>query len=229
MAKIKDGKVMIERDGVEFALTQEEISLAHKLFLIQWMQVTVEENFDIPEVDSFDVAEAGYDLYSDGKGLTEYDAAQSAAEKYYDQYKKFENVRVGDHIICIDAYSHNYEEHELLVKSIKSDVNTLYGEDLSNGDSEELSICGASAGEFIRILPKPVPAFFFTFGSDEKFPYQYGYVIVRAESLDDAICKFRAKYPNRDPDSNTVNCAFYYTENEWIHVRYSDQCHDIIK
>lgn len=239
MVEIKNGKAVLKRGKKEIVLTDNEIFAVHKPYIMRWMRLTAETDFDIPEENSWEVAEKGYDLYSDGDGLTEYEAIQTAAEKFYDQYKKLENVKVGDHIICTDTYSHDYEEHELLVKSIETDVNcmsesnpkgiTLYGEDLSNGDSEELSICAVSASEFIRIVPKPVPAFFFTFGSNEKFPYQYGYVIVRAESLDDAICKFRAKYPDRDPDSNTVNCAFYYTEQKWIHVRYSDQCHDIIE
>lgn len=58
--------------------------------------------------------------------------------------------------------------------------------------------------------------YFFTFGSSEMFPYQHGYVKVVGTSKDDAIAKFRSKYP--DKSENTVNCAFIYTDKEWLEI-----------
>ena len=55
--------------------------------------------------------------------------------------------------------------------------------------------------------------FYFTFGSDENYPYQNTYLIVVALTLKKAIEVFQKKYPNRQ--SGAVNCAFWYTEKEW--------------
>lgn len=69
--------------------------------------------------------------------------------------------------------------------------------------------------------------FFFTFGSSNTFPYQNGYVKVIGESRDDAVAKFRKIYP--DINENTVNCAFIYTQEEWLEllVKYNSlgKCH----
>ena len=56
--------------------------------------------------------------------------------------------------------------------------------------------------------------FYFTFGSDERFPYQNGYLIVIAENKHEACRIFRSHYPNR-PESGCLNCAFVYSEEEW--------------
>ena len=55
--------------------------------------------------------------------------------------------------------------------------------------------------------------YYFTFGSNKGFPYQNGYVIVIANSLGEAIEKFRKKFPDRN--KNIVNCAFWYTQEHW--------------
>lgn len=69
--------------------------------------------------------------------------------------------------------------------------------------------------------------FYFTFGSAEHFPFQNGYLIVVADSLFTAIKIFRNKYP--DYSKNTLNCAFYYDENEWKKItNYMGKCHEII-
>lgn len=60
--------------------------------------------------------------------------------------------------------------------------------------------------------------FYFTFGSWEGYPYQSTYLIVEAESRQEAARLFREKYPDKTP--NTVNCADIYNEKEWKeHVR----------
>lgn len=68
-----------------------------------------------------------------------------------------------------------------------------------------------------RFLPSgeevPKQPFYFTFGSSEEFPYQGGYLVVKAFDMRDAFQKFRDRYPDKTPD--TLNCAFYYSEEEW--------------
>lgn len=71
--------------------------------------------------------------------------------------------------------------------------------------------------------------FYFTFGSDPHFPYQNGYVIVKADDLQGAILKFCSKFPNRHV--NCMNCAFFYTEAQWkiITKKYDmGKCHEAI-
>lgn len=56
---------------------------------------------------------------------------------------------------------------------------------------------------------------YFTFGSDDRFPYgRDDYVLVYADSRKEACEKFKAKYPNR-PETNCINCACIYDEDEW--------------
>ena len=55
--------------------------------------------------------------------------------------------------------------------------------------------------------------FYVTFGSWEGFPYQNTYLIVRAKDSDEAIEKFRVKYPDKTP--NTFCFSEMYPEDEW--------------
>lgn len=62
-------------------------------------------------------------------------------------------------------------------------------------------------------------SYYFTFGSDPLFPYGRGsYVVVAAPCLEDAISLFKLVHPNR-PGSNLLNCAAYYTENQFSEFR----------
>ncbi len=65
--------------------------------------------------------------------------------------------------------------------------------------------------------------FFYTFGSDPKFPYGINdFVEVHADNLHQANLKFMGYFPCREPDSKVLNCASFYTEKEWeaIHQKY---------
>lgn len=55
--------------------------------------------------------------------------------------------------------------------------------------------------------------FYFTFGSDEHFPHQNGWVEVKADDCTAAIAKFRAAYPDRH--KGIVNCSFFYDSKQW--------------
>lgn len=52
--------------------------------------------------------------------------------------------------------------------------------------------------------------FFYTFGSDERSPFQGGWVEVQAENLLEAHKIFRSYYPDRT--LGCLNCSDYYTE-----------------
>lgn len=73
-------------------------------------------------------------------------------------------------------------------------------------------------------------AFYFTFGSNEQFPYPNSYLVVVAQSERVARAIFQDKYPNR-PGSNLLNCSFIYTQKEWdesVSKYYPDGPSDII-
>jgi hypothetical protein len=74
--------------------------------------------------------------------------------------------------------------------------------------------------------------FFFTFGSDPGFPYQYGWVEVHAPDQGAAVDAFRARFPDRHP--GLVNCAFYYTEAVFLASQTAgrhfpfERCHEVL-
>ena len=70
--------------------------------------------------------------------------------------------------------------------------------------------------------------YYFTFGSDPKFPFYKGYLIVKAESINVACDKFGKKYPGRLP--YTINCSAYYTEEQWKNIKHDmGICHEVIE
>ncbi len=76
--------------------------------------------------------------------------------------------------------------------------------------------------------------YFYTFGSEPKFPYQSGWVEVRAASWDEAHAKFRARFPDRPGHEGILNCAFFYNEEEWTrmdpeHTWHGWKCFEIIE
>jgi len=78
--------------------------------------------------------------------------------------------------------------------------------------------------------------YFYTFGSDLKFPYQNGWVEIRAVSWEEAHAKFRARFPSRPGHDGTLNCAFFYDEEQWKKMdpehtwaNYEWRCHKIIE
>ena len=57
--------------------------------------------------------------------------------------------------------------------------------------------------------------FYFTYGSDERFPYQGGWTEVEAPTLKDACDLFRLVHPWRDPTVPIGNYSDVYTEEEF--------------
>lgn len=51
--------------------------------------------------------------------------------------------------------------------------------------------------------------YYFTFGTDERFPFSNGCVKVQASSRSESVKKFNKKYPTRN---DLVNCSFIYDQ-----------------
>ena len=54
---------------------------------------------------------------------------------------------------------------------------------------------------------------FYTFGSDDRFPFCGGWVEVEAPSMKEAHAIFRANYPDRQP--GILNSTDYYRESKF--------------
>ena len=67
--------------------------------------------------------------------------------------------------------------------------------------------------------------YFYTFGSDLGFPYQNGWVEVRATSRDEADHKFRTQFPDRPGHEGIMNYAFCYNEERWAEMNPEQTWH----
>ena len=56
-------------------------------------------------------------------------------------------------------------------------------------------------------------AYYYTFGTDERYPYQGGWVQVFAETMKEANQFFRKYYPDRN--EGILNCAIVYEQEEF--------------
>ena len=76
--------------------------------------------------------------------------------------------------------------------------------------------------------------FYFTYGSDERFPFQYGWTEIEAPSRALACAVFREHHPDRDPEEPCLNCVDVYTEEEFkntpefMQVNWRDRCRERI-
>lgn len=64
--------------------------------------------------------------------------------------------------------------------------------------------------------------YYFTYGSDDQFPFQSGWTEVKAESYDEAVEAFQAFHPNR-PGSDFINCAGIYGEESFSRKRMAKE------
>ncbi len=55
--------------------------------------------------------------------------------------------------------------------------------------------------------------YYFTFGSSKQFPFQNGYIVVKANDVTQAIALFRVYYP--DKNKEIINCSDFYSEDKW--------------
>ena len=76
-----ENKRVIIRGSEQIELTDDEIRNAHEYFVISWMECVIETDFEIKnKFQITKIAESAYDLYSEGNGLTEYEAIERAVE-----------------------------------------------------------------------------------------------------------------------------------------------------
>lgn len=102
----------------------------------------------------------------------------------------------------------NTEQLRLFVTGYLQGINDQYNEDyccMTPADSDKIK---AWVDNYY------MKNFYFTFGSWEKFPFQDGYIIVKAETIREAAYKFMQWFPN-PLDEDVVNCSDYYSEEAW--------------
>ena len=91
--------MQIIRGSHKIELTPDEIYAAHKEFVSAWMIDTArdilneENNIYLSVEDYTNIGEAAYDKYSEGDGLTEYEAVQEAVNEFKQNY---ENDHIDD-------------------------------------------------------------------------------------------------------------------------------------
>lgn len=57
--------------------------------------------------------------------------------------------------------------------------------------------------------------YYYTFGANEQFPYQNGWIVIQADTRNTADTIFTHFYPNRNPNNPLLNCSFVYEENDF--------------
>lgn len=72
----------IIRDGKTYELTFEELTVANQEFVTNFMQETLENDFEIPAKHSGEVAKKAFQHYEMGNGKTEYECIAWAAEQF---------------------------------------------------------------------------------------------------------------------------------------------------
>ena len=92
--------MQIIRGSHKIELTPDEIYAAHKEFVSSWMIDTArsilnDENIYLSTEDYVNIGEAAYDNYSEGDGLTEYEAVQEAVNEFKQNY---ENDHIDDEL-----------------------------------------------------------------------------------------------------------------------------------
>ena len=119
-------------------------------------------------------------------------------------------------------------EYANLVKQLAEDLTSdqvqdtakikeLLAADLPDWDEEDWEDLRAAVAKRIK------ENFYFTFGTWKGYPFQDGYIIVKAKDIREAARKFMAKYPNRR-DETVLNCSDYYSETQWARI-LADGCY----
>ena len=76
-----ENKRVIIRGSEQIELTDDEIRNAHEYFVISWMECILSADFEIKDKSQITkIAKSAYVLYSEGNGLTEYEAIERAVE-----------------------------------------------------------------------------------------------------------------------------------------------------
>lgn len=133
-------------------------------------------------------------------------------------------------------------KNEVMKSILKGELGEVYlnGEtyfpDLEeNGKLAEVNFNFYEKNSKIAFLPsKEQQSFFYTFGTDSRFPYQKGWVEVQAEDRPKADALFRNRFP--DVHKGVLNCSFVYTKEQFEknlqkeYTMFPDWriCHDFI-
>lgn len=184
----------------KYQTSDENQEILKMIEKIQCLESSIPNGCVFQDADTLLADYMGWDIGNEGTGIT---------KEIFDTYK-FSTDKLGLMKIFADFVGTEFPEF------LKSCVKALEEQkkNLLNGKDEKVF---------------GLKDFYFTFGSDPHFPYQNGYVIVKADDLQGAILKFCSKFPNRHV--NCMNCAFFYTEAQWkiITKKYDmGKCHEAI-
>lgn len=151
-------------------------------------------------------------LFAEGDGMTQYfpyayDTLRDGATIKDNGYQCWiETINPGLIYIRMDVYPDVRLERKTM-ESVKKAAMGLYP-DKTRAEAEQ------------KIKePNKSKSFYFTFGSWHKYPFGRGdFVRVdNAKDMSEAISAYKSVFPNL-PNSNRINCAFYYTEEDWKSV-----------
>ena len=92
----------------------------------------------------------------------------------------------------------------------------------------EDDLCSSCAEKMSGLNP-----YYYTFGTDPKYPHYRGWVEVYASSWEEAHEKFRIRFPDRPGHEGTINCAFFYDQKSWERTSMSkgnmrEFCHEVV-
>lgn len=120
----------------------------------------------------------------------------------------------------LDGTITNTEQLKLFVSGYMQGIYDQYHEDYFRLEDEDYKKIKEWAGTYFK---KP---FYYTFGSYEGYPFQNGYIIIKAETIRQANYRFMQEYPN-PRDEDVLNCSDYYDAKAWERILeegyYKDQ------
>ena len=145
-------------------------------------------------------------------------------------------------VISIDAWRtmDDNEEGEVIAKvalSRQGDVIVSYHNNLARVDEaaqEAIRDAFYQLKEhYNQLQTAPLQSFYYTFGTDDSYPFKRGWVEVQARDMHEANQLFRANYPDKFP--GVLNCAFVYAASRFEQLRedYANNpdwgvCHRVI-
>lgn len=104
----------------------------------------------------------------------------------------------------------------------KTAIEDFLGYEIS--DNEEKDVTNNRMGEALAQMPEEefqkywtkyvYQNYYFTFGNSDKFPYQNGWVVIKAENEEQARRLFKALYPGESED-DFLRCSFVYSQKAW--------------
>lgn len=133
-------------------------------------------------------------------------AIDEISEVYYNVYNEMAKSNSTNFVEVINP---NNKFKYILSPSVEGDYIDSNGNDYTCGDVDFYWY----EYNYKEIYPEKMEVLF-TFGSWEGYPYQNGYIIIKAYTLQDAIAEFRNHYP--DIHKNTLCCADYYHKSSSV-------------